>query len=172
MISEPIKKILDEVLEREGWPAYTEHPNDRGGPTKGGITIRTLESWRQRRCTRLELKRLPEDEAIRILFRRYAEVQGIPRLKNSALQEQVIDNAILSGPSLAVKDLQRVVNVKDDGIIGNITVGAIESFEDVREVCNQLATTRALRLAGFVKQNPDQIVFLVGWLRRALSFVR
>jgi lysozyme family protein len=172
VISDSIKTILLEVLEREGWPAYTEHPNDRGGPTKGGITIRTLEQWRQRRCTRLELKRLPEDEAIRILFRRFVEVQGISRLTNAPLQEQVIDNAILSGPSLAVKDLQRVVKVKDDGIIGSITLGAIDNFENITEVCNQLATTRALRLARFVKKNPDQMIFLIGWLTRALSFVR
>ena len=177
MISPPIETILRDVLAREGWPAYSNHPTDRGGPTKGGITIRTLESWRQRRCTRAELKRLPEDEALRILFRRYVEVQGIYRIRNAKLQEQVIDNAVLSGPVLAVKDLQRTVGVKADGIIGNITLSAIdtaskESEMGAEELSRQVAITRALRLTDFVQHHPEQLVFLEGWLRRVLSFIR
>ena len=177
MISEPITKILDEVLDREGFPTYTEHPNDRGGPTKGGITLRTLESWRQRRVTRRELKALSRDEALRILFRRYVEVQGIYRIKNPVLQEQVIDDSVHSGPVTAVKDLQRTVGVKADGIIGSITLAAIESKAQASatgetELCNQLAITRAIRLADFVQHHPDQLVFLEGWMRRILSFIR
>jgi len=93
-----IPNVLHEILDREGWPAYTEHPNDKGGPTKGGITLRTMESWRGRRCTRAELKRLQEEEALAILRRRYVEVQGINTLSDGDLQEQVIDTGVLSGP--------------------------------------------------------------------------
>jgi lysozyme family protein len=171
MISESIATILREVLEREGWPAYTNHPQDRGGPTKGGITQRTLEQWRQRRCTRQELKRLDEGEALRILYRRYVETNGIYRLTDAVLQEQVIDDAVHSGPRIAVKDLQTTLDVTADGIIGSITLGAIDSYTEAKELHRKIAMTRALRLAKFVQKNPDQLVFLVGWLRRALSFV-
>ena len=99
-----IPNILNQILEREGWPAYTEHPMDRGGATKGGITQRALENWRGRRCTRAELKRLTEEEALAILRRRYVEVQGINTLSDGDLQEQVIDDGVLSGPQTAVKD--------------------------------------------------------------------
>lgn len=177
MISDPILKILGEVLEREGWPTYTEHEHDRGGPTKGGITLRTLESWRQRRCTRKELKRLDEQEAIKILYRLYVETHGIYHIKDATLQEQVIDNSVHSGPALAVKDLQRSLDVKADGIIGSITLGAIESAArgsaiGLSQLCSKVAITRALRLARFVQKNPDQVVFLTGWLTRVLSFIR
>jgi len=168
--SDAITKILRGVLEREGWPEYTEHPTDRGGPTKGGITIRTLRQWRQRPCTRKELQKLDEREALQILERRYVEANGIHRLTGT-LQEQVIDNAVLSGPQLAVKDLQRAVGTTTDGIIGNITLGAIEQL-GADKVERSLAVERALRLAAFVQKNPEQIVFLVGWLRRVLSFIR
>lgn len=170
MSSDAITKILRGVLEREGWPEYTEHPTDRGGPTKGGITIRTLRQWRQRPCTRKELQKLDEREALQILERRYVEANGIHRLTGT-LQEQVIDNAVLSGPQLAVKDLQRAVGTTTDGIIGNITLGAIEQL-GADKVERSLAVERALRLAAFVQKNPEQIVFLVGWLRRVLSFIR
>jgi len=172
-----VDRVLREVLDREGWPTYTLHPNDRGGPTKGGITLRTLESWRGRRCTRAELKRLDETEALAILRRRYAEVQGIPLLggrhnaiEASELQMQVIDDAVLSGPVLAVKDLQRAVGVATDGIIGPKTLAAILRTGD--GACARLAIERSLRLARHVAANPDQLVFLVGWLARALQFIK
>ena len=37
-------EIVDEILRREGWPKYTNLAADRGGPTKGGIT---LGAWRE-----------------------------------------------------------------------------------------------------------------------------
>ena len=167
-----IPSVLSDVLEREGWPAYTEHPNDKGGPTKG-ITLRALENWRGRRCTRAELKRLTEEEALAILRRRYVEVQGINTLSDGDLQEQVIDDGVLSGPQTAVKDLQRAIRgkLKIDGIVGPKTNAAIARLcPDV--VGRRLAVERALRLARIVAREPDQSVFLVGWLTRELSFVR
>ena len=187
-----ISTVLSDILEREGWPAYTEHPNDKGGPTKGGITIRTLEAHRHRRCTRTELKRLTEEEALAILRRRYVEVQGINTLSDGDLQEQVIDNGVLSGPDIAVKDLQRAIAsvlqdmrdegvvgdhlgfrgvLKVDGIIGPKTNAAIAGLSPA-VIGRRLAVERALRLARIVAKEPDQSVFLVGWLTRALSFIR
>jgi len=165
-----VDDILEAVLDREGWPEYTEHPNDRGGPTKGGITLRTLESWRQRRCTRAELKRLSKGEALSILTRRYVETNGIHTLSDLDLRTQVIDNSVLSGPVLSVKDLQKVLSVSVDGIIGPKTLAAVEKVTPVI-ASRQLAVERSLRLARHVSKHPDQVVFLVGWLRRCLSFV-
>ena len=166
-----VDSILRDVLDREGWPIYTDHPADKGGPTKGGITIRTLESWRQRRCTRAELKRLPESEALLILRRRYVESNGIDRIPDVALQGQVIDDAVLSGPMLAAQDLQRALAVAVDGIIGPQTLGAVEEI-GASNTATRLAIERRLRLARHVAAHPDQVVFLVGWLTRSLQFIK
>lgn len=166
-----VRKILDDVLEREGWPKYTDHPHDRGGPTKGGITIRTLEQWRQRRVTRQELERLSKDEALAILERRYVDSNGINKVQSKLLREQVIDNAVLSGPVLAAKDLQVVLNVEVDGIIGTKTLTALIA-QDPRDISNRYAVTRSLRLARFVQKNPKQLTFLFGWMRRTLNFIK
>ena len=166
-----VEKILRGVLDREGWPSYTVHPNDKGGPTKGGITLRTLESWRQRRCTRAELQRLTEDEALAILSRRYAEANGIQRVTDLDLRTQLIDDAVLSGPFIAAKDLQEALSVVVDGIIGPQTLAAI-TRDGVAVVERRMVVARSLRLARHVQQHPDQVVFLVGWLSRSLSFLR
>jgi lysozyme family protein len=166
-----VDDILEEVLDREGWPTYTVHPNDRGGPTKGGITLRTLESWRHRRCTRAELQRLKKDEALEILRRQYVDANGIHKLTDVSLQAQVIDDAVLSGPVLAVKDLQRTLDtVSVDGIIGPQTLAAVAAL-NTDTLGRRLAVTRTLRLTRHVQQHPDQLVFLTGWVTRTLSFV-
>lgn len=169
-MSDEAVTILQDVLDREGWPIYTEHPADKGGPTKGGITLRTLESWRQRRCTRAELKRLTKDEALAILHRCYVDANGIHKLTNVSLQAQVIDDAVLSGPWLAAKDLQQTLGVVSvDGIIGPQTLAAIDAV-DHAALGRRLAVTRTLRLVRHVQQHPDQLVFLTGWVTRTLSF--
>ena len=170
MIDPEIRKILVGVLEREGWPKMTNHPRDRGGLTKGGITHRTVEQWRGRRVTRRELERLTEREALSILERRFVETNGIQRIGDGALKTQVIDNSVLSGPVNAVKDLQRALRVRQDGIIGPITLGRIKSVGS-KVTCQRLAVKRTLRLAKIAAKDPTQNVFLVGWLTRALGFL-
>jgi len=161
--------ILADILQREGWPAYTNDERDKGGPTKGGITMRTFESWKGRRCTRKELRSLGEDEALSILKRCYVDANGINRLDRLLIQAQVVDDAVLSGPYIAIKDLQKALGtVTVDGICGIKTTHACVEADDDLPV--RLAVIRALRLAKHVTKNPDQICYLNGWLSRALSF--
>jgi len=168
-----IDEILADVLVKEGWPTYTEpregYP-DRGGPTKGGITLRALEAYKGKRCTRRELKLLKRKDAIALLQRRFVHQQGIDRLAVEEIGPQLVDISVHSGPVLAVKDLQGVLGVPVDGIIGPQTWEAYSRL-DARVVGNRLAMARALRLCRHVKKHPDQLVFLVGWVSRCLSFI-
>ena len=50
------KEIIDGIIKREG--GYVDHPADRGGPTKFGITLATLEAWRGHRITAAYMKDL------------------------------------------------------------------------------------------------------------------
>ena len=77
---------------------------------------------------------------------------------------------MLSGPFISVKDLQKSIQVKEDGIIGPMTLDAINKKGHIN-VNRDLAISRSLRLAKFVQKNPNQLVFLVGWLKRCLSFI-
>jgi lysozyme family protein len=168
------KQILEEILIREGWPTYTspsaEYP-DRGGHTKGGITLATLKAWRAPRPVAIrELKKLEKDEALEILHRRYVECNGIQRLEQSGLLfAQVIDNAVLSGPYVSACDLQRALGVVVDGMIGPQTCAAVEA--QAKTIGHALVAERALRLVAFTVKHPKQLIFLKGWMRRVLSFL-
>jgi lysozyme family protein len=138
-----VDEILLSVLEREGWPTYTVRGEGR----------------------------LTQGEALAILRRRYVETNGIHRLTDETLRAQVIDDAVLSGPYLAVKDLQHALDtVTVDGIIGPQTLAAIDAT-DRETLGRRLAVTRTLRLTRHVQAHPDQLVFLTGWVTRTLSFV-
>lgn len=39
-LRDPTETIIDNILCREGWPRYAGRSSDRGGPTKGGSTLR------------------------------------------------------------------------------------------------------------------------------------
>ena len=167
-------QILEGILVREGWPTYTEPSADlpdRGGPTKGGITLNTLRGWRSPRpTTRADLQTLGKAEALAILRRRYVDCNGIALLEGTAHFAQVVDNGVLSGPYVSVCDLQEALGtVAIDGMIGPHTCAAIRAQGD--RVRARLVRTRALRICGFVQAHPNQVVYLKGWLRRVLGFL-
>jgi lysozyme family protein len=168
-----VSEILEDILIREGWPTYTEPSDDypdRGGATKGGITIKTLRQWRRAPQTSpRELQQLKKSEALAILRRRYVECNGIERLEGTSLFAQVVDNSVLSGPYLSVCDLQQALGVTVDGIIGTKTCAAVKDQGD--KIRAKLVQARAMRIVAFVQKHPKQLVFLKGWMARVLSFL-
>jgi lysozyme family protein len=64
-------RIVAELLKSEGWPRYTNSSADKGGPTRGGITLTTLREWRRATVTVADLKALTQDEAEAIYRERY-----------------------------------------------------------------------------------------------------
>ena len=69
-----------------------------------------------------------------------------------------------------MQDLQQSVGTESDGIVGPKTLRAIDDT-GVELTVRKLAVVRSLRLARFVQSNPEQLKFLVGWLRRSLGFI-
>jgi lysozyme family protein len=140
-----IEEILDEILRREG--GFVDHPKDKGGPTKWGVTLRTLEAWRQAPQTIDHVRQLSKEEAKDIYRERYiAPFEGdiVP-----TLLPQVVDIGVLHGVGTAKLMVKKLKGV------GRLTnLGLLEERLDL--------------IAEIVKNNPDQRVFLKGWLRRAL----
>ena len=76
-------EIIDSIEVSEGWPKYTDHPDDKGGPTKGGITLATLEHWRQRPCDKEDLKQLDRHEARQIYQKMFIDDPGFRCHRNA-----------------------------------------------------------------------------------------
>lgn len=102
------------LLGNEG--GYSNNPADPGGETMWGITKAVaLENGYTG-----EMSRMPVDVAKSIYRKKYWDWLGIVNLPE-AIQFDVFDGVVNSGPTQAVKWLQRAVGTKDDGVLGHIT---------------------------------------------------
>ena len=155
--------MIDDVLRREG--GYVNHPKDRGGPTKYGITQANLDAWL---ASQASVRRIHEDTARLIYRRNYYLAPKIDQLP-PALQPFLFDCAVNHGPSRAVKFLQRACEAKPDGRIGPATLAQVDKYAPEGLIRAMIDLRRNFYL-NIVRNDPSQKVFLRGWLNRLAEF--
>ncbi|EHU1483072.1 glycoside hydrolase family 108 protein [Acinetobacter baumannii] len=155
---------FDEVFERtighEG--GYVNNPKDPGGETNWGITIKTARENGYIGAMRY----MKRDQAKEIYRKAYWERAKCAQY-NSAIGFQMFDAAVNHGIGNAIRMLQRAVGVADDGVVGDITLGAInkKSLDDVLVLFN----AERLEFYAKLKTFPE---FGRGWTRRVASNLR
>ena len=171
-----IDAMIADVIRREG--GYTDHPDDRGGPTNMGITLATLSGWLDRRATALDVAALTEKEAQDIYRECYYRRPSINRLP-PLIQPLVFDMSVNHGPGRAVIMLQQVLNAEtaaqlsEDGKIGRKTCEAVEhAAARMRHwLVFALVNRRREFYGAIIADDPSQAVFEKGWLNRLAEFV-
>ena len=160
--------VIERIIAREG--GFVDHPSDRGGPTRWGITRDTLERWRGFVVTTEDVAQLTKDEAKQILRFRYIVQPGFDHLDDDRLRAIVVDAAVHSGPRQATILLQRALDVDDDGVLGPVTLAAANGLDDdaLRGVLVRTLTERLRFLVELVVKSPDQLAFLKGWTERVV----
>lgn len=172
--------IIDRILEREG-SVYTEHAADKGGPTRHGITQKTLSEHLGRTVTPDEVRNLSVGLARDIYSFRYILEPGFDKIPNPILQELLIDCGVNHGPRHAVKWLQQAVGTKQDGVLGWMTLRALEAA-NARDVYLKVLAHRVRLYGRLVSGDPMlkiatkdgynlQAVFAAGWNNRAAEFI-
>lgn len=162
--------IITGTLKAEGWPEYTDRPNDRGGPTKGGITLRTLSAFRQRVCTVDELRALTEIDARSIYAKVFVQDPRFDRILDSLLRWQVVDAGIMSGPERVTRWLQTAAGVKADGVFGLVTDTRINSLSP-HALALRFAAARIRFYGRLITDDPRQSENAAGWMNRATKFI-
>jgi len=178
-----VEELIDELIEREG--DYANHPADRGGPTRFGIT----EAVARAHGYRGSIAALPREEAEAIYRRLYwlrprfdAVAERAP-----AVAAELFDTGANMDPAVAATFLQRALtalnrNGKDypdlvpDGRVGQATLTALDAFLAVRggdrgetvllRALEALQGERYLRLA---EKRPANEAFLYGWLANRIG---
>lgn len=145
--------------------------NDRGGPTKYGITWGTLaRAYSQGVVDHNDIVQLTRQEAVRI-FEAFYWIPSRADRMSWGLCLAHFDTAVNSGVSGAGKMLQRAVNdlsirkIAVDGIIGPDSLRAIGDL-DQASLTKQQLSVRAAFFSGLVARDPGQGVFLQGWRLR------
>ena len=122
------KKFLIRINGNEGGYSNRNSQDDPGGETKWGISKRSYPN--------IDIKNLTLDEAS-VIYERDFIGPISSRYLPDGITFQLIDFAVNSGISRAVKELQRAMNividgqqVEPDGVIGPLTKAKILSFTD------------------------------------------
>jgi lysozyme family protein len=171
-------RLIEELIEREG--GYVNHPNDKGGPTRFGIT----ESVARAHGYSGAMALLPREEATAIYRRLYWLRPRFDEIakRAPAVAAELFDTGANMGPAVATTFLQRALtalnrNGQDypdlvpDGRAGPRTLAALDGFLQARgkrggetvllRALEALQGERYLRLA---ERRPANEAFLYGWL--------
>ena len=171
-----INQMIDDILRREG--GYVNNPADRGGPTKYGITQKTLSNYVGHMVLASDVENLSEDVARDIYERNYYVAPRIDRLPVE-IQPFIFDCAVNHGPRQAVKFVQSVCNqagyqppLSVDGAMGPNTRRAAEWAQQQMGplFLKALLEERRNFYRLIVNARPSQAVFLKGWLNRVDEF--
>jgi lysozyme family protein len=177
-----VDELIDGLLEREG--GYVNHPADRGGPTKFGIT----EAVARAHGYRGAMRSLPREEAAAIYRRLYWQRPRFDAVAARAprLAAELFDTGANMGPAVAATFLQRALtalnrNGRDypdlvpDGRVGAITLAALDAFLAVRGRQGETVLLRALdalqgeRYLRLAERRPANEAFLYGWLANRIG---
>lgn len=163
--------IINGIIRREG-SKFTNDPLDKGGPTKFGITLRTLRDYHHDDAVSVdEVESLTEGEARVIYKTLYIERPKFDMLTDDRLRAFLVDWGVNSGPRVAIKALQAMLGVPADGIMGSLTAyHANTKMTD--EMYDALVEDRREFCKAIVDRDPSQSKWLNGWNNRINEFKR
>lgn len=142
MYEENFEKVLNYLFPTEG--GYGNHKNDYGGPTNLGVTQTTFNAWRKMNNKPVDdIRNITKDEARKIYHEMYWKASGANKQKDIRDALMLFDTAVQYGDVTARRmfkkaggDFYKMLNIRR------------EQYKDT------------------VRHNPDQEVFIKGWLNR------
>jgi lysozyme family protein len=143
-------QCFDKLISHEG--GYVNDPRDPGGETKFGISKRAYPQ--------VDIKNLSLDAAKAIYKRDYWDRAQCDKLPPQ-LAYLLFDAAVNSGIGQAIRFLQRAVNLADDGVLGPLTLAAVQRM-DAESVASRYLGQRL----EFMTKLSSWDTFGKGWARR------
>jgi lysozyme family protein len=145
-----------------GW---SDHPDDPGGKTMYGLTDRVWQAYLRQHGKPARPVRSATKAEVEELFRRqyWDAVRGddLP----PGIDLAVYDFAINAGPSRAIRHLQAALGVRQDGVIGHVSLAAAREAYDRDEDGDVIRRIMASREA-FKRRLPTWSTFGKGWTNR------
>lgn len=160
------KKYVPILLRLEG--GYVNHPDDKGGSTNRGVTLRTYQDHFGQHKTVVDLKNLSHEEWEHIMKTGYWDKCRADDIENQSVAEILVDWCVNSG-MVGLRRVQELVGAKPDGIAGPITLSLINS-SDPKMLFDRIMAARRQYYINIVKKDPAKKVFMNGWNNRLGHF--
>ncbi|ATW04312.1 glycosyl hydrolase 108 family protein [Sphingorhabdus sp. YGSMI21] len=180
--SPDIDRLIDKVIMLEG--DFSDHPADRGGPTRWGVT----EAVARAHGYAGDMRHFPRAQATVIYKRKYWLRPGFDRIARRAplIAAELFDTGINMGSGTATGFLQRALNalnrnegdfqdISVDHVIGAQTVAALDAFLRKRGSQGEIVLLKALdalqgaRYIQLAEKRPVNEAFLYGWLANRIG---
>ena len=153
-MSDKFNQFIERVLSHEG--GYVIHPKDPGGETNWGVTKRTAQA----NGYTGSMRAMTRAQAIEIYRKAFWQRYHADKMPDS-IAFQFFDACINHGYGNAARMLQRAANVPDDGVIGAVSLAAINKLPQD----DLLLRFNAERLVFYTKLGTFTS-FGKGWVRR------
>ena len=145
----PFDVAFEWILRVEG--GYVDDPKDTGGETKYGISSAAYPG--------MDIKNLTKEQAKNIYYNDYFIACRCPEMPGP-IGLALFDGSVNQGKDAAVKTLQKTLKLKEDGIVGEKTLGAAAKATPGTLV--DYLTNRQLRYQG----TKGAETYIRGWTRR------
>ena len=177
-----IDTLIDALITREG--GYVDHPADRGGATRWGITVAVARANGYHGA----IRDLPRAVAASIYETVYWRAPGLDRIAARAprLAAELFDSGVNMGTGTAIGFLQRALNALNRGAsdypdlaldhaIGARTLAALDAFLARRGASGEGVLVKAVdalqgeRYLALAERRPVNEAFLYGWLAERIG---
>lgn len=149
------------LMDFEGHGILTDHPADKGGKTKWGIT----EAVARENGFTGDMADLTLGMAMGITQMKYWDAVQADKLPVE-IRYLVFDGAFNSGVRQSIKWLQRACKIDDDGVIGPQTLAALQKHDP-----NVLKMRICAQRLEFLTDLSTFNVFGKGWTRRVAKIM-
>ncbi len=179
---------VQKVIENEGGiDSYVDSPNDAGGATRCGISLRFLREIPVERLRRyglfddpspVEVQNLSEPQILLIYHNEFWQAAPFAEIPVQHVCNYIFDACVHHGMAQGIKILQRATwavsgiygYVTDDGILGTMTINRVMALMADRTLYASLLVALAAERAGLCRLlaeiRPANREFLHGWLER------
>ena len=163
------KKHIEPLITKEGGYKLTDAKGDRGGRTYAGISERKnpkWEGWKIIEGEGLTSPRLRNAVHARYFTNYWNPIKG-DFISSSVVAEALLSSAVLSGPKMAIRLVQKACGVAVDGVMGTNTMAAINKVSE-RELLAYFGLARIARFSNLVEKDRSQDKWFRGWVNRVL----
>ena len=171
----PFDEALAVVLKHEGY--ISDHPNDKGGLTVWGLSLRflqleSLDIDLDGDVDRDDVRAITKEKMYHIYFDKFWKRNGYDKIESSVVATKLLDVSVNAGGSRAHKILKKAINralnenMAIDGNFDKATLSIVNAIEPV-VLLDAIRVEQAEFYRALVKKTPAYGVFLKGWLKRA-----
>jgi len=168
-----IDLLVPKILKWEGEWIFVDDPDDAGGATKNGVTLATWQTVgydknHDGHIDKEDIKLLTVDD-FKLVLKKFWDTFKADEIHNQSIAETCVDWLWGSGKN-AITLVQRSLKVVPDGMVGPVTINAINNYPDQEHLFGLIKAERVMFILRIIEANPSQHKFYQGWINRIYSY--